>query len=248
MEYRVAVAKTDAILKASGLPECPVAKDLLRPYTDDMSTEEMVKHSKAVIAHFENCPTCKARSDYASKHAPPIPELPSPLWIRPFAFMEDLLEKLPAPLRPPKGDRGEARRAAMWAATFFSTVAIGYALIVAIARLASGGASSSWWRESAGVIVTSPPAFFVGFFLAGTVYDLTRPISSRFGSYVLRGGLIPPALYGSVGIALALSTKDIRLSQWPTMVLALTIIGTLVGSVMWVIDRVRGNLPNSPDD
>jgi DNA-binding XRE family transcriptional regulator len=247
MEYRVAVAKTDAMLKASGLPECPVADGLLRPYTDDMSTEEMVKRSKAVIAHYENCPTCKARSDYASKHAPPIPEFPTPFWFRPFTFMEGLLERLPAPLRPPKDDRGEARRLGTWLATFFSILSIGFALILAIARLASGGQNSSWWRESVGMIVTFPVAYFVGFFVAATVYDLTRPIAGRFGAYVLRGGLIPPAIYGSLGIALTFITKAIDLSPWP-IVVGLWVIGTLVGSVMWVVDRVRGNLPNGTDD
>jgi hypothetical protein len=242
MEYRVAVAKSDAILRASGLPECPVANDLLRPYTDGMSTEEMVNRSKAVIAHFENCPTCKARSDYASKHAPPIPDFPTPFWFRPFAFTEDLLERLPALLRPPKDERGEARRIGVWLATFFSITSMTYAVVVALVRLATGGPSSNWWMESARAIAILPVVIFVGVFLAATVYDLTRPIASRFGGYLLRGALIPPAIYGSVGVALAFIQKDMRLSEGLTIALAICVIGTLVGAVMWVVDRARGRL------
>lgn len=243
MEYRVAVAKTDAVLKVSGLPECPVAEELLRRTAEEMSADERLAQTKAVIAHFENCPTCKARSDYARKHGPPIPEMPSPFWIRAPEFMEGLLEKLPPLLRPPKDERGEARRVGIWMATFFSVVTIAYALIVAIGRLAAGGPSSNWWSESAKVIATLPAAIFVGSFLAATVYDLTRPIASRFRGYVLRGALIPPAIYASGGGALSFVTKEIRFSEWPWIVLALSLIGTLVAAVMWVIDRVRGNLP-----
>jgi DNA-binding XRE family transcriptional regulator len=245
LNYRVALAQRDAVLAASGLPECPVALKL-EQQLERLATNNVDEASKAVdavSAHMDSCPTCKARRAYAEKHAPPIPDMPLPGWMRGADYLERLVQRLPPPLRPPEGDNGEGRRTGVFIAASLSLLAIVIAVVGAVARLFAWGVASSWWRESLAIIAIVPLTYLVGFFLAGTVYDLTRPIARRFLGYVVRGGLIVPAVYGSVGLVAPLISKRASWSYWPGMVLAFGIIGALGGGMLWVVDRLKGKLP-----
>jgi transcriptional regulator with XRE-family HTH domain len=248
LNWRVAVAHRDALLAASGLPECPVVLKLeeqLERLATNKTADEFEKALDAASAHMDSCPTCKARSVYAAKYGPPIPEMPLPGWMRAADYLERLVQRLPEAVRPPEGDKGEGRRIGVFIAAFFSLIAIGIALVGAIARLVAWGLGSSWWRESLAIIALVPLTYLVAFFLAGTVYDLTRPIARRFLGYVIRGGLIVPALYGAVGLVAPFISKRASWSYWPGMVLAFCIIGALGGGMLWVVDRLKGKLPRA---
>jgi hypothetical protein len=248
IRWLVALAQRDALLAASGLPECPVATELwrLERLAGEQGTAEQLKALGTLRAHVESCPTCRAREEYGAKHAPPLPDMPRvPGWIRALDFLTSLDERLPGPLRPPKGDDGEGRRMGLFSAGFLSVMAIAIAVVYAFARLAAWGPASNWWQESLTTIAIVPLAYLVGFFLAGTVYDLTRRMANRLVGYVLRGGLILPAIYGTIAAVLPLMRKDWSWSYWPGMVLAFGIVGALGGAMLWVIDRVKGKLPRA---
>lgn len=242
LDWRVAVAKRDAVLAASGLPECAVALKL-ESAMEGKSGDDMMKAVEALVAHVKDCPTCKARDEYAQAHAPAIPELPMPGWVRGLGLIEGLLERLPPPFRPSDGEKGKGRRIGVSMAAFFSLIAIAIGTFGAIAGLANNGFASSWWQQPLGIIVAVPLAYFVGFFLAGTVYDLTRPIARRFLGYVLRGLLIVPAIYGSVGFVLPFFDDKMHWSEWPYITLGFAIIGGVGGGLLWIVDRIRGKLP-----
>jgi len=247
VRWLLALAKRDAILAASGLPECPVMTEFWRLEwsPDEQSNSERLKALETLRAHVENCPICKAREEYADKHAPPIPDMPQRGWMRGLDFLMSLDQRLPRPLRPPEGDDGEGRRMGIFGAAFFSVMAIGIAVFYAFARLAAWGVASNWWNESLAIIVLVPLAYFVGFFLAGTVYDLTRPMAGRLVGYVLRGGLILPSIYGSIGAVIPFVRPSYSWSYWPGTTLGLGLVGALGGAIMWGVDRSKGRLPRS---
>jgi hypothetical protein len=166
-----------------------------------------------------------------------------PILMRGIGFIEDLLERLPPSIRPPEGENGRGRRTGVGMAAFFSLIAIAIGTLGAFAAIASDGLASSWWQQPLGIIVAVPLAYFVGFFLAGLVYDLTRPIARRPWGYMLRGLLILPAVYGSVGLALPFFADDISWSAWPYVTLGFGIIGGIGGGLLWIVDRIRGKLP-----
>jgi hypothetical protein len=159
--------------------------------------------------------------------------------------MERLLGRLPQPLHPAKGKAGEGRRMGAWMAAIFSMIAIAVALFGAVAGLATHGFSSRWWQQPLGIAATVPLGYFLGGFLGGTVYDLTRPLAHRFVGYVLRGGLIVPAIYGSIGVVLPFVADDVPWSAWPVLTLAFGIMGAFGGVLLWLIHRVTGKLPAS---
>lgn len=242
LNWRVAHAQRNAIFAASGLPDCPVALEFQRTAAV-AEQKDLLKAGEVFVAHMNNCPTCKAREEYLKRYAPPIPEMPMPASVRTVGHIESLLQRLPVPLRPPQGDKGEGRRMAVLIAVVFSLIAIAVALFGAVSGLAANGLASNWWREPLEIIATMPLCYLVGGFLAGTVYDLTRPIAHRFFGYVLRGGLMLPAIYGTVGVALPFFEKDMSWSDLPTMVLVFGVLGVVGGALLWVIHRLTGKLP-----
>jgi hypothetical protein len=247
VRWRLAFAQRDAILTASGLPECPVMTEFWRLEwsPDEQSNSERLKALETLRAHVENCPMCQARERYAGKHAPPIPDMPLRGWMRAVLYLFSLDQRLPQPLRLPEGDNGEGRRMALFVSAFFSLMATVLAVVYAFVRLAAWGLASNWWREPLAIIAIVPLAYFVGFFLAGTVYDLTRPMASRVVGYVLRGGLILPSIYGSIGVVIPFITPSYSWSYWPGTVMGLGIVGALGGAIMWGVDRSKGRLPRS---
>jgi DNA-binding XRE family transcriptional regulator len=246
VNWLVAVAQRDAVLAASGLPECPVALKLeleLERAFDQRNLDDAEKADEALTTHSADCRACNALEEYANKHAPPIPDFPESVWLRPITYLLGLLERLPPPLFPSKGDQGDGRRMGVVMAAGFSAIAISVAVLTAIVRLAAWGLASAWWRESLAIIATVPLAYLVGFFLAGATYDLTRPIAHRFAGYVLRGALTLPAIYGAVGVAAPLVSNRAEWSYLPATMLGVTIVGALAGSMLWVIDLAKGKLP-----
>jgi DNA-binding XRE family transcriptional regulator len=241
LEWRVALAQRDALLEASGLAECLTMKELDRS-AEGKSGEELLKIGERLIAHMESCPTCKARGDYLDKYGPPMPDRPLPTLIRVVGWVQRLLNRVPEALKPPKGKKGEGRRTALGIAAIFSTIAIAIALFSAIAGIVSGF-HSNWWRQPLGIAIV-PFGYFLAALVGGTVYDFTRPIAHRFIGYVLRGGLIVPAVYGSVGLVMPFFVDDFSWSDWPGITLALAIVGAVGGALLWVIHRVRGKLPS----
>lgn len=242
LSWRAAIARRDAKMKASGLPECTVVAALVKQLDD---TPDQLKVMQQIEAHASTCPVCQRREAYGREHVGPPPEMPMPGWIRTIGFLEDLPDRLPPGLRPPKGEGGKGRRAGIWMAAGFSAIAIVVAALGAISRILRDGPGSAWWQQSVGIALAVPLAYFIGFFLAGTVYDFTRRIADRFISYVIRGGLILPAVYGSVGAALPFLDKKFDWSSWPVITVAIAVVGAVGGAMLWIIDKIRGKLPKA---
>jgi DNA-binding XRE family transcriptional regulator len=239
--WMAAAANADAVMAASGLPECPTLAAFVGDVND--KPDVALKKIEALEAHMKTCPICQAREAYGRAHIAPLPEMPMPAWIKGFGFLEDALGHLPKQLRPPEGDAGEGRRRALWVAAFFSLIAIGVSSLMLIGNLVSDGLSSRWWQQPLAIMLAMPCAYFVGLFLAGTIYDLTRPIASRLPGYVIRGALCVPAAYGSVGAVIPLFDDKITWSDWPVLTAMFAVLGAVGGAVLWVVHKVRGKIP-----
>ena len=94
------------------------------------------------------------------------------------------------------------------------------------------------------VVLIVPIGYFLGFFLAGWVFDATRRIRHRFVGYVIRGGLAAAAIYGSIGLVMPVMDRDFDWSDWPGLVALFAAFGALIGGGLWIIDRVRGKIPS----
>jgi hypothetical protein len=132
----------------------------------------------------------------------------------------------------------------LWMATCFSMIAIAIALFGAISGFASQGLHSSWWQQPLGIAAIIPFGYFLGGLLGGSVYDFTRPIAHRFVGYVIRGGLIVPAIYGSIGLVMPFFADDVSWSDLPAMMLVFGTLGVVGGALLWVVHRVKGKLPS----
>lgn len=128
-------------------------------------------------------------------------------------------------------------------ATVFSAIAIIIAAAGAFSALMSQGFLSIWWREPILIATAIPVAYFVGFYLAGSAVDLTRPIRHRFIGYVVRGSLAVPAIYGSIGFSMVVIDSEMTLREWPFITGIFGVIGAFGGALLWAIHRIRGKLP-----
>lgn len=245
LEWRLADARRDAVMAASGLAECPVAVEFEKQ-VDGLSGDEGLKVLEEFAAHVEYCVICKAREKYATRHLAPVSQIPHPLWARAFDWMTCAPDRLPASIRPPEGSSGEARRFVLSIAFYVYAVCIAFALLIAIFGLIAHGSASSWWQSPLLAATILPFAYVAGSLLAATVVDLTRPIANRFWGCVIRGGLILPAFVGIFGPSVGIvQTRTAMFGQWPIILLTLGAIGSFGGSLLWVVHWVRGKLPAS---
>ena len=194
LRYRAAARERELVMAKSGLPECPTATALLRA-AEAEDAEKALPLFEKLTAHARDCPECTARAKYLEQHAPPLPEFPMPAWVRGIDWIGRRVDRMPSFIRPPEGDAGEGRRIAIFAAAGFSLLAIGIATFAVISGALSRPADPRWWREPLGIAVFAPIGYFIGFFLAGWVFDVTRRIRHRFIGYVIRGALAAAAVY-----------------------------------------------------
>src|SRR3954470_480116 len=69
--WMAAAANADAIMAASGLPECPVVAAFDNNAND--SADAALKKLEALETHIKACPICQAREAYGRAHVPPLP-------------------------------------------------------------------------------------------------------------------------------------------------------------------------------
>jgi hypothetical protein len=239
LRWRSAVAERDAVMAASGLAECATAEALDRGIAGK-SGDAALAAMEQLIAHAEGCETCKARAAYAEQHAPPIPDLPLPRWMRVGAAIDASFDRLPTFIRPPDGDRGHGRRMGLWFGLIFSAIAL---VIVAVA-LIRRPARTAALGEAATALAVIIAAYLVGFYLAGAAYDALRPIGHRFAGYVLRWGIGGAIVYGAIALAMTLFDDDpMSWSQALGFTLLLGGVWGVIGAGIWVKDRVTGKLP-----
>jgi hypothetical protein len=243
LAWRVAVAEQQAALEASGLPTCPVANEL-EAAADGKDGNALLTSLEALEIHFRACSICAARREYVEQHAPPLPEMPLPLWIRGIGRIMVFIERLPPGLRPPEGDTGEGRRIGIVAAVALSAFVLVLFFVALVAQLNTTGGARSGWTEVAPLLVV-PIGYFVGFYLAGWAFDLMRPLRHRFIGYVLRGGLCAGAIYGTIALLMPLFDQESRWGDAPFFVLLMGALGCLVGAGWWIKNRITGKLPRT---
>jgi len=112
-------------------------------------------------------------------------------------------------------------------------------------ELLSAGIHSGWWRLPFVFLPIISAGYFIGLGLAGSIYDVLRPIRHTFVGYLLKCSLCPLAVYGTIGLLMPLLDPKERFA-WGSVggfAVAVLTIGALAGAMLWLIDRVRGNLP-----
>jgi hypothetical protein len=78
----------------------------------------------------------------------------------------------------------------------------------------------------------------VGFYLAGTVYDLLHPIGHTLAGYMLRWGLGAAMVYGTIGLIMpALSDEPLSLRGVAGFAAFLGVIWSLIGAGLWAKRR-----------
>ena len=241
IRWRLAVAERDALLDASGLPSCAEAEAI-----DENATgkggEQLLAILEQLERHGETCPVCRARAEFLERHAPPLPEFPMPRWIRAIGAITHLADRLPAPLRPPEGDAGNGRRSALGLASGFSLLALGIFALAGGAHLVARRFEARWWTDSLLTIAAVIPAYFIGFYLAGAAFDVTRPIRHRLIGYVVRGALGAAAVYGTIVVVLWV-TGEATYSDIPGILAIMGGVGAVAGAVLWAAHRIRGKVP-----
>jgi hypothetical protein len=235
--FRSALSERERVLAASGLPTCSVMEALRRD-TIGKKDHALIAASEALIGHLESCTLCRERDEYAERHAPPVPLPPISVDIRIIGWAHRMWMRLPAAIRPPEGKAGEWRRVGILMGAALSAFASAIALVITIASVARVGFQSRWWEALAGLAVIIP-MYFVGFFTAGWVWDLLRPIHDRFIGYVLRFALAGIAIYGAVAVAMPFLDKDHMPLDWSVGFVALMGgLWALLGAGLWVKDRL----------
>ena len=250
--YEVEHARTMA---ACEVPECAIATRLAADAERALAEMEARSDSSrglrngdfdavdeattAMARHAERCATCRARAEWAKRHAPkpPQPEFES---LPQFAWTEWLVAWLPPPLRPPEGVAGAGRRGSLGL-----SLPLGVLVVVRQVGMALGFVTP--WRTDVappehpilrGLILAT--AFVVGGWLAGWAVDATRPVRHRFLGALLRGVSVP--LAGVVPLSVALSlTNGFEFSLTKPIILLPVVLGLVVCVVLWVRDRVRGS-------
>lgn len=242
VRYAVAMEDRARLLERSGLPPCDEAAHLEALVAGaDGDHRAVLEHVRALTAHAERCATCRARTEYLERHAPPVPELPRSLGLGFIGAALSVADRLPAPLRPPDGVRGEGRRVGLGMASALSMyVAVLFAVFIVLGAL--NGTLGGQWRQMLVLVPAVTVAYFVAFYLAGGVFDLTYPIRHRFSGYVARGALGAGLVYGVVGLVLPLIDAKYNLRGVAPVALVMAIIGAVAGAVLWVKDRVSGKL------
>lgn len=230
LQWRAALKAREAVVAASGLPSCDVASDLDRA-VEEAKDDELLPRLEELTAHAEGCATCRALREFADRHGPPLPELPLPLMARVITGAEALMSRLPYPLRPPAGAAGNGRRMALYLGGAFSLLAI----VLSAAWLLRGQLSLDRWAEVGRILAGVIPSYFVGFYLAGVVYDALRPIGHRFIGFVLRWGVGGALVYGTIALAMPFIEQAPR--SWgdvPAFALLMGVIWGAVGAGLWV--------------
>lgn len=240
---RLVYAEREAVIRSSGLPECDTAEDMHSRMEAAPDAEKMMAIGETLIAHAEQCAACQARADYLKVHAPPIPELELPVSIRAVGWIDDRVNELPWPLRPPVGEGGEGRRLAVVGAVMLSAWVLVVGIVIAARRVIRHGTAGlpGWDFLGAGALIFI--SYFVGFFLAGWASDALHPIRHRFIGYVARGAAVATAIYGTMGLILPFIGRDMDWGLWPVMTGIFAVIGAAVGAAMWLRDVIRGKLP-----
>ena len=242
LRWRVAIIERQAVLAASGLAECSVAEALDQAAVGRKG-EALVEAWDRLKEHGDSCPACRARAEYVELHGPPLPELPMPWWARLFIAINALIDRLPAGLRPPDGVHGKGRRMGLWMGFAFSALAI----VIVLVTLARGGGASSSRAEGPMLLAVIIPAYFVGFYCAGAIYDALRPLGHRFIGYVLRWGLGGSVVYGTISFAMSLGDADrTSWSEQAGVALFLGGVWAIIGAGLWVKDRLTGKLAKRP--
>ena len=229
IRWQFAMVERSAIVDASGLPECGAAAELSRAM-DRSSGEALVGAMEKFNEHTAACAVCQARLAYADRHGPPIPELPMPAWVRAMDRVIAAYNRLPASIRPPEGARGHGRRMGLFFGAAFSALALVITVVWIVARGASGDA---WLDGGKGLAVISV-GYFVGFYLAGLVYDLLHPIGERLIGYMLRWGLGAAMVYGTIGLVMpAVDDDPLSLPGVASFALFLGVVWSLIGAALW---------------
>ena len=238
-----------ALLRASGLPECAGLGAMEAGFTAAAwrGGEARDLAIQAMLSHEAECPVCQARVAYLEAHAPPMPRMDLPLWIRVLGGLGGLADRLPAPLRPPPGPRGEYRRFGIVMGAYvtaFVTALIGIGIAV---ELVTGRAGEDSALGFAPALPLLAAAYLVGGYVAGAVWDATRGIRHRLIGYVLRGGGSAAAMYGAMGVMIPLLDND---AMPPLLYVAgvagLTGFGAVAGAAKWMKDRWTDDLPDPP--
>lgn len=258
---RLQIAEHDhaRVMAASGLPECASANRLAAAMDGARNGVTDARHAPrdalaeadeafdaavaSLAAHATTCATCRARAEYAARHAPPMPELsPDGILLRVLGWSIGVGERLPGALRVPPGLAGEGRRTGIGTAVGLAMMVavVPFAVMIAASlargRFADAGKAIGFWFVVAAM-------YLVGFYLAGCVWDATRALRHRFAGYLLRGFLLPAAIYGMVAVGMAVMDADSDLLMAPTVMLVVGVLGALAGAAMWALDRMRGRLP-----
>lgn len=241
IRFRSAMQERQAVLAASGLPECSVAVGLDRAVAGKKGAE-LIAATDEFLEHVKSCEMCRERREYVERHGPPLPELPTFLFFRIGGWAGALLSRLPGALRPPQGNAGNGRRIGFLMGGALSALACAMVLLDTIARVTHLGWAPRWWQEpvALGVII---PAYFVGFYLAGWVWDALRPVHDRFIGYVLRWGLAGVAIYGAIAVAMPfLDDEPMSLQESLGFIEYIGAVWALIGAGLWVKDRLWGKL------
>ncbi|HEU4882740.1 MAG TPA: hypothetical protein VFT45_10855 [Longimicrobium sp.] len=245
-----ALDERQAILRASGLPECARLDELEAGFAAVAAAggEAREYALQTLVAHEAGCPVCQGRVAYLNEHAPPMPDLHLPLWMRAFGGLARLGDRLPAPLRPPPGPAGEHRRMGVFIGGYLTVFAVLLVAMSVVLELVAGRRGEDSVLEFAPVLPVLTVAYLVGGYVAGAAWDATRRIRHRFIGYVLRGAGTAAALYGAMTMVLPLlKDVDIPVLGYLAGVGILTVFGGLAGAGKWLKDRWMDDLPEPPD-
>lgn len=239
-----------AILRASGLPECGElgAMQAGLAAAAERGEEARVLAIEATLSHEAQCPVCQPQVAYLQAHARPMPRMELPLWIRALGWLGGLADRLPAPLRPPHGPRGEYRRFGIVMGAYLTVVASAILAFGVVLELVTGSAGEPSALRLALFLPLLAVAYLLGGYVAGGVWDATRGIRHRLVGYLLRGGGTAAAMYGAMGLTLPLLPlpKDDVMPPlvYLAAVVGLTGVGALVGAGKWMKDRWTDDLPD----
>jgi hypothetical protein len=223
------------------LPECSV-REALEQAVFGKKGKELVTASRGVIDHAKACQLCRDRGAYLERHGLVLPERPTSLVARLLRIALTLPDRFPHPIRPPKDETGKGRRSAFFIASIVSASACPVLLLNALSRLIQAGWQSDWWKAvaSLGLIL---PVYFVGFYLAGWIWDVLHPADDQFSGYVLRWSFTGLGIFGSLGLVIPfLNHRHVSLAATLAVVAVLAAGGTLIGAVLWMKDRLWGAL------